>query len=168
MPIIANLLVGRDGATTLDGRSAPLSSKSDRERFHLIRSQANLIIIGGNTSRSEPYSKTPVPLVVISHFNEISGSAAQNPYALLSNRNISDTLKEYSLQYETILVEGGANLLLQALQLSLIDTLYLTKTDQGGEGPYFSLPSNSGLILQHHQASLDEQELFLTYARLPR
>lgn len=168
MPIIANLVVGRDGATTSDGRSSPLSSGSDRERFRSIRSQAELIVIGGNTSRSEPYAQTPVPLVVISHSDRISGSAAKNPYALLSNSNIAETLKEYSERFETILVEGGSTLLLEALQQSLIDTLYLTKTERIGEAPYFQIPSNSGLTLTEELTSSESQELFLTYARLPR
>ena len=168
MPIIANLVVGLDGATTINGSSAPLSTGSDRQRFHAIRGSADLIVIGGNTSETEPYQKTPVPLIVITHHDQIPGSAFNNPTALISHQSIAATLKEFAPRYKTILVEGGATLLMEALEESLVDTLYLTQVDRQGEGPHFSLPQEAGLTLTEEESSLDGQDLFLTFARLPR
>ena len=41
----ANLVVGSDGATTLNGRSAGLSSANDRNRFHAMRAEFDVIVI---------------------------------------------------------------------------------------------------------------------------
>lgn len=167
MPILANLVLGVDGATTINGSSKGLSNPPDRLRFHALRKKADLIIIGGNTSVNEPYEKTPVPLVVITHHQEIPGSALNNPKALISHANIASTVKEYSQHFETILIEGGATLLKEALEESIIDSLFITKTDHQGDGPYFAIPAESGLVLKQEERSPDGQDLFLIYARLP-
>ena len=57
----ANLIVGKSGATTLAGSSIPLSDDEDRRRFKQLREESDLIIIGGNTARREPYKRTPIP-----------------------------------------------------------------------------------------------------------
>ena len=74
MRVLANLVLGSDGSTTLDGSSKALSSASDRKRFHELRTLASAILIGGNTARTEPYASTPVPLVVVTRSGEIPES----------------------------------------------------------------------------------------------
>jgi len=63
----ANLIVGKDGSTTVAGSSTPLSTDEDRRRFHQLRTDADLILIGGNTARREPYKRTPIPLYILTH-----------------------------------------------------------------------------------------------------
>ncbi|NDI26033.1 MAG: pyrimidine reductase, partial [Actinobacteria bacterium] len=63
----ANLIVGKDGSTTLAGSSIGLSTDEDRRRFHELRSKNDLILIGGNTARREPYKRTPIPLYILTH-----------------------------------------------------------------------------------------------------
>ena len=63
----ANLIVGKDGSTTANNSSIGLSTDEDRARFKQLRSKADLILIGGNTARREPYKKTPVPLFILTH-----------------------------------------------------------------------------------------------------
>jgi len=168
MQIVANIVVGKDGATTRDGRSSPLSSGADRERFHLLRKSADCILIGGATSRSEPYGKTPLPLIVISHSDVIPGSAAENPKAELSRKNLADTVMDVRGRYANILIEAGAKLLTEALTLNLVDDLYLTQTTIPGDGPYFHCNLHEmGLVLISEESSADSEELFLHYARLP-
>ena len=166
MPIIANLIVGANGGTTIDGRSAPLSGAQDRTRFHQLRERADLILIGGESSRTEPYAKTPVPLVVISRRPDLSGPAALNPKAVLSNADLASTLATYQLNVSTILIEAGARLLEEAIRARLIDELFITKVTKSGEAPYFTInPLDNGLELRE---SLDgPAETFLHYARLP-
>jgi riboflavin biosynthesis pyrimidine reductase len=166
MPIIANLIVGVNGGTTIDGRSAPLSSAADRTRFHHLRERADLILIGGESSRTEPYAKTPVPLVVISRGSELSGPAALNPKALLSNADLASTLAVFQPHYSTILIEAGARLLEDGIRARLIDELFITKVSKSAEAPYFTInPLDHGLELRER---LDgPTEAFLHYARLP-
>ena len=77
--VMANLVMGSDGSTTLEGSSKTLSSPQDRLRFHELRAQASAILIGGNTARNEPYATTPLPLVVISRTGNIPESVLANP-----------------------------------------------------------------------------------------
>ena len=166
MPIIANLIVGANGGTTIDGRSAPLSSAQDRTRFHQLRERADLILIGGESSRTEPYAKTPVPLVVISRRSDLSGPAALNAAATLSNADLASTLATYQPSFSTILIEAGAGLLEEAIRARLIDELFITKVTKSGEGPYFLIdPIDHGLELREISEGPTEQ--FFRYARLP-
>jgi riboflavin biosynthesis pyrimidine reductase len=168
MQIAANIVVGKEGATTQNGRSAALSSGADRERFHLLREGADCILIGGATARCEPYGKTPLPLFVISHSQEIPGSAAKNPKARLSRKGLADTLADIEERYESLLIEGGANLLKEALDMKVVDDLYLTQTVISGGAPYFhSDLHEAGLVLISEAPSPHRGELFLHYARLP-
>jgi hypothetical protein len=65
--VAANLVIGADGSTTRGGSSRGLSFEADRQRFHQLRGEFDVILVGGNTARSEPYSKTPIPLIVLTH-----------------------------------------------------------------------------------------------------
>jgi riboflavin biosynthesis pyrimidine reductase len=165
--IIANLVLGSNGGTTITGRSAPLSSPADRKRFHQLRLRADAIVIGGESARREPYAKTPVPLVVVSHSQALPGSAAKNPLAIKSEFDIPHTLAHYSTIFPTILIEGGANFLKPALASGLIDHFYITATQISAEGPFLDRSTlTSGFHLIHEE--LVGSDLFLHYARLPK
>ena len=173
MPIIANLILGRDGGTSIGGRSAPLSSSSDRKRFHELRAMSDAIVIGGETARCEPYGKTPVPLIVVTRSQEVPGAARANPLAQLSNEGISETLRSARDQFHTVLIEAGANFVAEALAADLIDDLYITQVQTPADGPYFDcscLDSAFILVAQEDLEDLMEskEEVFLHYARLPQ
>ena len=166
MAVIANLVVGSNGGTTLDGRSRGLSTPADRERFHELRKRADAIVIGGQTSRFEPYSKTPVPLIVLTRKPTLPGSAATNPQAILSGGDLAETLAHFSPIYPVILIEAGATLVVVALQSGLLDELFLTEVKTFGGEPFLtSCPEDYGLVLLEESQS--QQERFLHYARLP-
>ena len=127
--VIANIVLGRDGSTTLNGRSKGLSSARDRTRFHQIRESADALLIGGNTSRIEPYSKTPKPLFVLSRQSSLSQEVAGNESAHLLNMNLSDAVIHIrAIGLSKILVEAGATLILAALHHRELDGIYLTRT----------------------------------------
>jgi riboflavin biosynthesis pyrimidine reductase len=130
----ANLVVGSNGATTLVGRSHGLSSGADRARFHEIRAWADCILIGGESYRSEPYQKTPVPLFVCSH-----ALAGINPATVLPLSPV-DSLQEISHRgFTKVLIEGGAHLLGELLQAGLVDGLYITHTNIAGDGGFVDI-----------------------------
>ena len=79
MVVMANLVMGADGSTSIRGSSSALSSKLDRLRFHELRKRASVILIGGNTARNEPYAKTPLPLVILTLKNQIPDEVLANP-----------------------------------------------------------------------------------------
>ncbi len=51
----ANMVASADGAVTLDGRSGGLSGPADKMIFTVLRSLADLILVGAGTARTEHY-----------------------------------------------------------------------------------------------------------------
>jgi riboflavin biosynthesis pyrimidine reductase len=129
--VAANLVIGADGATTLAGSSAGLSFPADRRRFHQLRSEFKVILIGGNTARNEPYEKTPLPLIVLSH-QPLPITA--NPLAELATRPLPEVVADATARFGDLLIEAGPQLLQSALDLRLLTDLYVTVSDRmGGE-----------------------------------
>jgi riboflavin biosynthesis pyrimidine reductase len=128
MSTSASLVVGVDGSTTKAGSSSGVSSKADRSLFLARRREFDLILIGGNTARTEPYSTTPIPVVVLSR-SDIS-PIADNPKAHLWNLSPSQALVRARGEFgPRILVEGGPALMRELLEEGLIDDFFLTVTD---------------------------------------
>lgn len=135
--VSANLVLAANGATTIGGRSAPLSSGGDRARFHALRAEADLIVIGGRTARAEPYEKTPCELIVTSRGNDL-GRASANPLARLSNLPITELLPILRRDGQRVLIEAGASLLSEAIHACEVDELFITRAARPGDGDYFS------------------------------
>jgi riboflavin biosynthesis pyrimidine reductase len=51
----ANMVASLDGAVTIDGRSGGLSGAADRLVFTVLRSLADVIVVGAGTARAERY-----------------------------------------------------------------------------------------------------------------
>ena len=51
----ANMVASADGAASLNGRSGPLSGSADRMVFTVLRSLADVILVGAGTVRTEHY-----------------------------------------------------------------------------------------------------------------
>jgi len=136
MGISASLVVGIEGATAWSDNSAGITTPADRADFLARRKGYDCIIIGGNTARSEPYSRTPVPLVIISR-RDIH-PVPENPQAHLWNLNIIDAIESARKLFgEEILIEAGASLVSELLSQELIDDLYLTITPVVGSSHFF-------------------------------
>ena len=133
MSVVATLVVGSDGSTSKESRSAGVSSPEDRKAFLQRRREVDDIIVGGNTARHEPYNRTPVPLVVISRslVNPVQG----NHLALFWNCSPAMAVdKARSLFGERILIEGGVSMINELLAHKKIDQLELSVTPAtGGE-----------------------------------
>jgi riboflavin biosynthesis pyrimidine reductase len=128
----ANLIVGVDGSTTANGSSIGLSNDEDRQQFHQLRQKSDLIVIGGNTARREPYKRTPLPLYILTHSkvklqpkNQLAKQFQLTPSQLI--KEISDNFKvAKGGSAINVLVESGPKLLLQMIRESLVDYLFLT------------------------------------------
>lgn len=156
--VVANLLVGADGSTTVRGRSVGLSSPVDRKRFHQLRSSADYIVIGGNTARTEPYASTPVPLVVLTH-GELPDEISANPIARAVSAPLADVLDALE---GNILIEAGPSLLALAMSSHLVDELHLTVT---GAAPGENQIDIAALTLGYDEIDCEEidGEKFLTF-----
>ena len=136
----ANLIVGSDGSTTANNSSIGLSTDEDRLRFKQLRSKSDLILIGGNTARREPYKRTPVPLYILTHAKV--RLQPKNQLAKQFSMGIADLFSEISNNFPpteitspiNLLVESGPILLKEMIELSLINHLFLTiNLEKSGE-----------------------------------
>ena len=133
MSIVATIVVGVDGSSTINGSSTEVTSAADRATFLQRRRLVDCIIIGGNTARNEPYSKTPVPLVVVSKQEH-----PQLPAAHVWDLDPKDALKKARHEFgENILIEGGASFMSYLLEQNLVDVLELSVTHATGGADIF-------------------------------
>lgn len=146
---MANILLARNLATSLGGSSRELSPKSDRIRFHQIRTLAKAILIGGQSYRNEPYSKLSLPLYISSR--TLNEGAVGNKFIFNQDpaRLINRALLE---QGYPVLIEGGVNFISSLIAESLIDLLYITRVKQDGDGHFFD---ESNLLKNYERHSIE-------------
>lgn len=162
MTVYANLVIGLDGSTTADGRSAKLSSVEDRKRFHQLRERADVIFIGGETARRESYGKTPTPLVIVSKFEEIK-EVSENKRALIINKDPKSALKFTIENYgPNVLIEGGPNLLLDLI--NFVDELHITIANRYGDGQMASFDGLTRDFIMENMEKI-EGEIFYRFKR---
>jgi riboflavin biosynthesis pyrimidine reductase len=108
-----------------------LSTDEDRRRFHELRSKNDLILIGGNTARREPYKRTPIPLYILTHTkvrlqpkNQLAKQFALSPIEIINE--LKSSFNPEQSGPINLLVEAGPALLKQMIDEGLIDNLYLT------------------------------------------
>ena len=131
MSIVATLVVGRDGSTSIESRSAGVSSAVDRQVFLQRRREVDCIIIGGNTARHEPYNQTPVPLIVVSRslVNPVQG----NHRALLWNCSPTQAVEKARTHFgPSILIEGGISFINELIEHKILDRIELSVTPTTG------------------------------------
>ena len=144
--VAANLIVGRDGATSLGGSSSGLSFPADRVRFHQLRKEFKAILIGGNTARHEPYATTPLPLIVLSH-GPLPARLESNQSAVAWDLPLASAVSRATAEFGDLLFESGPGLLKEAIGKGLIQELFLTISEKvGGEGLIDLLDLTDGAI----------------------
>lgn len=153
--ILANLIVARNGMTSLRGSSRPLSTPEDRERFHELRKSASAIAIGGSTFRSEPYRNLQIPLYVATRELITDSKTNSRPdYSQTAIRlfNLSPLELLQLARGEVIgqvLVEGGVNFLRNIYETQVIDQINITRVDKDGDDHLFdeqALNSNYRIV----------------------
>jgi riboflavin biosynthesis pyrimidine reductase len=131
--ILANLIIARNGATSIRGSSRPLSTPEDRKRFHALRKGASAIAIGGSTFRTEPYENLKIPLFVATRDSstEIGGSSSDVRFYNLSPLELLQVARK---EIEgAILIEGGVNFLRDLIAAQVIDQIYISRVDLDGD-----------------------------------
>lgn len=78
--VMANFVVSLDGSAAVEGRTRRLSGPADRALFRLLRSQADVVLVGAGTVRAESYGpvrgECPAPIAVVSRSLDLDWDAA--------------------------------------------------------------------------------------------
>jgi len=133
MTVTVTLVSGSDGSTSKGGNSAGVSSAADRTSFLARRRAADCILIGGNTARTEPYQRTPVPVVVISKslINPLANNRLAHCWNLTPVKALDRAIKTFG---PNVHVEAGASIIDELLSAGRVDALELSITEvSGGE-----------------------------------
>ena len=133
MTVTVTLVVGADGSTSKDGNSAGVSSAADRSAFLARRRLADCILIGGNTARTEPYHRTPVPVIVLSKslINPLADNRLAHCWNLAPVPAIERAVRTFG---PSIHVEAGVTIIKELITANMVDSLELSITDvTGGE-----------------------------------
>jgi riboflavin biosynthesis pyrimidine reductase len=141
-----NFVSSLDGAVSMAGVSAPLSSKADKRVFHLLRKLCDTILVGAGTFRKERYGLGRYPsIVIVSNSLDLDPEQPALAGALIlttgqaRNARLAEVaeivrcrdlvhglelLRERGLEH--ILCEGGPHLFGELAALDLVDELCLT------------------------------------------
>ena len=135
MAVFASLVVGSDGSTANGGNSRGITSGVDRTAFLARRRSADFLLIGGETARTEPYHRTPVPVVISSRsmINSLADNRLAHWWNLSPTAALAKGVKKFG---DNVLVESGPSLIEELLLNKALDGIYLSITAvTGGENP---------------------------------
>lgn len=109
MTVIASLVVGSNGATSLDGLSRGLSTEADRARFLQRHRSAAAFIIGKQSALVENYRQSDVPIFIFTR----SSQKIELPHPLMQQVTVDRNLREITQLIDLrisgdIVVEAGA------------------------------------------------------------
>ena len=133
MTVTVTLVVGADGSTSKNGSSAGVTTVADRSEFLARRRNADCILIGGNTARTEPYHRTPVPVVVISRslINPLADNRLAHCWNLSPEKALDRAIKTFG---SNVHIEAGVAIISELISAGRVDALELSMTAvTGGE-----------------------------------
>jgi riboflavin biosynthesis pyrimidine reductase len=126
-----------DGAATgEDGSSKSINNEADKQVFDLLRAQADVLIVGAGTLRTEGYAVPTKPLVVVSRSATIPPTLAEAPRGriLMATVSSSDGLDDARerLGEENVLVLGSHRVDLAHLRSELVGRGFRSLLSEGG------------------------------------
>jgi riboflavin biosynthesis pyrimidine reductase len=115
------------------GSSRDISNEIDLAHLIKLRSQADAIVVGGETARIEGYK--PSTRFETYVFTSLPTHTELRPLKFSGDAELSDRLSELKALHNRVLSECGPSLLNQFLKLGEIDQLFLTVTFEGKPDP---------------------------------
>jgi riboflavin biosynthesis pyrimidine reductase len=152
----ANMVSSADGAASLEGASAGLSSGADRRVFALLRTLADVILVGANTARVERYApirirelwrhlrdgRTPTPpIAVITASGELDPDspliADAPPHAqtiVITTSSVPLAVRDRLAKHADVVVAGSVAVDMAAAVRALHDRGHSHILAEGGPG----------------------------------
>jgi riboflavin biosynthesis pyrimidine reductase len=131
-----NMISTVDGAATgVDGTSRTINNEVDQQVFRLLRSQADVIVVGAGTLREEGYSPNPLPIVAVSRSGAVPPTLLDSigPVLLATCSHAEHLAKSRELVgHENVLVLGSHRVDLAGLRAALVDRGYRRILSEGG------------------------------------
>lgn len=151
-----NMVSTLDGAANGEsGKSGSINNEADKRVFHALRAQADAIVVGAGTARTERYRVADVPLVVVSHrglvpeqlrdaapgkvllvtcadslgLDECRGTLGRDQVIVVGESHVDLAAMKAALVergLRDLLCEGGPHLLRDLLDADAVDELCLT------------------------------------------
>lgn len=191
--MLVNFIATADGRATIAGRTGPIANRADYELFHALRTRVDAVMVGAETVRVEGYGRMDPLAVLVTRSARVPGDvgllAAPENRVLVLTPSEDATLPPCAAEVEylraplpeavprlltdrgveSVLCEGGPQLLGDLLRAALVDELHLviaTKLVAGDDpitivsGPELEPPHELELLSLHESGGY----LFLRYA----
>lgn len=137
-----NMVSTVDGAATGDsGTSGSINNAADKQVFDHLRDQADVIVVGAGTARTEGYRPADRPIVVVSRGDEVPAGLRDAPAGSVLLVPLGDPVAFrqglVDRGWANILCEGGPSLLRDLLAAGVVDELCTTIVPHlvGGQHP---------------------------------
>jgi riboflavin biosynthesis pyrimidine reductase len=151
MSVIATLNVGANGATTLAGSSAGISTAADRERFLKLHRRASVHVAGTNSAASEHYSSTNIPLVILSRSTQ--SKIAHGREIINTTDGLQSAMHGIKARFPApIVVEAGPTLLKTLIEQGCIEEIELSISPLLGDGNFIDYDE----LLTHFNLTEDQ------------
>ncbi|RNL65314.1 pyrimidine reductase family protein [Nocardioides marmoriginsengisoli] len=132
-----NMVSTLDGAANGEsGTSGSINNAADKAVFDALRAQADAIIVGAGTARTEGYRVADVPLVIVSHSGQVPEGLQDAPAGkvLLATCATSPGLAaaQELLGTENVIVAGDTQVDLAAMKAALVGRGLENLLSEGG------------------------------------
>jgi riboflavin biosynthesis pyrimidine reductase len=157
--LLVNMIATADGRATIAGRTGPIANRADYELFHALRARFDAVMVGAETVRVEGYGPMDPRAVLVTRSARVPADVgllkAPDNHVTVLTPSPDATLPECAAEVdylrapleqgvrrlrseqgvESILCEGGPQLLGDLLRAGLVDELHLVIAAKLAGGP---------------------------------
>jgi len=132
-----NMVSTLDGAANGEsGKSGSINNEADKRVFHALRDQADAIVVGAGTARTERYRVAKVPLVIVSHRGLVPEQLHDAPAGKVLLVTCADSLglddARRALGEDQVIVAGQSQVDLAAMKAALVERGLNNLLSEGG------------------------------------
>ncbi|HEX2892567.1 MAG TPA: dihydrofolate reductase family protein [Marmoricola sp.] len=132
-----NMVSTLDGAANGEsGKSGSINNEADKRVFHALRAQADAIVVGAGTARTEGYRVAAVPLVIVSHRGLVPEQLRDAPTGTVLLVTCADSLGldecRDTLGADQVIVVGESQVDLAAMKAALVERGLRDLLSEGG------------------------------------